>query len=68
MSARIFVTAALVLIVVASVGCVGASPAQESMAQGKAELEKGDFDLAIAAYTKAIELEPKDAQAYSNRG
>mgnify|MGYP001595382467 CR=1 FL=1 len=29
---------------------------------------KGDYDRAIADYTRAIELDPKDAITYSNRG
>ena len=29
---------------------------------------KGDFNAAIADFNRAIELNPKDAVAYSNRG
>ena len=29
---------------------------------------KGEYDLAIRDYTKAIELDPKFAYAYNNRG
>jgi tetratricopeptide (TPR) repeat protein len=35
--------------------------------RGNAYLAKGDFDRAIADYTKAIEIDPKDADAYNNR-
>jgi tetratricopeptide (TPR) repeat protein len=35
---------------------------------GDAKQQKGDSDGAIADYTKAIELNPKDARAYSRRG
>ena len=30
--------------------------------------KKGDYDRAIADYNKALELDPKDATAYNNRG
>ena len=30
--------------------------------------EKGDFDKAIADYTQAIRLDPKDAEAHFGRG
>ena len=36
--------------------------------RGDAYSEKGDYDRAIADYTKAIELKPKLAVVYSNRG
>lgn len=36
--------------------------------RGNAHYDKGEPDLAIADYTKAIELDPKDAQPYFNRG
>ena len=29
---------------------------------------RGDFDKAIADFTEAIRLDPKDAQSYQNRG
>ena len=31
-------------------------------------VKEGDYDSAIADYTKAIEIDPKDAKAYYNRG
>jgi Flp pilus assembly protein TadD len=36
--------------------------------QGNKKVEKGDFFAAKADFTKAIELSPKDAEAYYNRG
>jgi tetratricopeptide (TPR) repeat protein len=35
---------------------------------GNASADKGDFDSAIADYTKAIALNPKLAAAYDRRG
>ncbi len=35
---------------------------------GRACLDKGKYDDAIADYTKAIALDPEDAAAYTNRG
>ena len=36
--------------------------------RGMARKAKGDLDGAIADYTKAIEIDPRDAHAYYNRG
>ncbi len=36
--------------------------------RGLAHSKKGELELAIAAYTKAIELKPDYAEAYYNRG
>ena len=36
--------------------------------RGVAYANTGDYDLAIEAFTKAIELNPNLAMAYSNRG
>jgi tetratricopeptide (TPR) repeat protein len=36
--------------------------------RGNAELDKGDFDGAIADYNRVIELDPKFTDAYGNRG
>ena len=36
--------------------------------RGLAHSKKGEYDLAIAAYTRAIELNPELAEAYVNRG
>ena len=44
------------------------SPAEVSFHQGSLLLESGQFDKAIEAYSRAIELNPKYAEAYYNRG
>ena len=36
--------------------------------KGNRHLAQGQFDEAIAAYTRAIELDPESVTAYSNRG
>lgn len=36
--------------------------------RGDDYFKKEQYDLAIADYTKAIEIDPKDASAYTNRG
>ncbi len=36
--------------------------------RGNAYYRKGDYDRAIADYTRAIQLKPNDAEAYYNRG
>jgi tetratricopeptide (TPR) repeat protein len=61
---------AVVLIAVFLLPNVGASanPAKEAYQKGKACLEKKDLDAAIAAFTEAIRLDPKFAEAYSYRG
>ena len=47
---------------------VGASPAAaEAKAQGNSHFAAGENELALAAYTRAIELAPHDETLYSNR-
>jgi len=41
--------------------------AQDYFAQGDYDYERGACDLAIEDYTRAIELDPKFAEAYNNR-
>ncbi len=36
--------------------------------RGTAYIWKGDYDRAIADYTKVIEIDPRNAMAYHNRG
>ena len=38
------------------------------LTRGKASIEKGDYDGAIANYNKAIDINPRYAMAYYNRG
>src|SRR5215470_19403299 len=61
----IFVT--LSLSVVFSAGITQTS-AVDYFNRGVVEKADGDFDGAIADYTRAIELDPKYAAAYSDRG
>ena len=66
----------LSLLAVSSVLCLVAAPlvaagpksASEAVALGDSLREKGDSAVAIDAYTKAIKLDPKCANAYCNRG
>jgi tetratricopeptide (TPR) repeat protein len=63
----------LILITIALLISASATPGVEnnSIAYFKRGMDwqkKGDYDLAIANYTKAIELNPNFAMAYNNRG
>ena len=42
--------------------------AVDAFKRGISYAKKGDYDKAIADYTEAIRLDPKDAAAYYNRG
>ena len=42
--------------------------AEEANERGFSHAEKGDHDKAIADFTEAIRLDPKDADAYYYRG
>jgi tetratricopeptide (TPR) repeat protein len=43
-------------------------PAREAVEKGVSYSDKGDLDSAIAAFTEAIRLDAKYAEAYGNRG
>lgn len=45
-----------------------ADTAKDANEKGKSCLEREDFDAAVAAFTEAIRLDPKDTTAYRNRG
>jgi tetratricopeptide (TPR) repeat protein len=48
---------------------VGTASADESFyEQGKTAFEKRDYDLAIACFNKAIEVDPSNSRAYTGRG
>jgi Flp pilus assembly protein TadD len=36
--------------------------------EGNALLRRGDYEAALAAFERAVELEPGNAKAYNNRG
>jgi tetratricopeptide (TPR) repeat protein len=65
---RVIIPAICVLLVatMAVLGC--ADYAVMYLDKGSRHLAQGQFDEAIAAYTKVIELDPGYALAYSNRG
>jgi tetratricopeptide (TPR) repeat protein len=58
---RIFLSLSLLLVMTGRALC-------DYMEDGNAMYAKGDFDGAIADYTKAIELNPNNVDAYNNRG
>lgn len=41
--------------------------AEDYLAWGDSEFERGDLDTALASYSRAIELRPDSAEAYNNR-
>ena len=59
----------LVFFVIALMGCTGGNAlAIKSFNQGVENSNLNQNDKTIADYTKAIELDPKSAMAYINRG
>jgi len=65
----LFASLALLAVVLACGSSTdNADKAKQLINEGVARYEKGDLDGAIADYTKAIELDPRNAAAYNNRG
>ena len=59
----------LVFFVIAMIGCKGGNEmAKKSFNQGVENSKLQQYDKAITDYNKAIELDPKYAMAYNNRG
>ena len=61
-------TAVLIAILLLPNVAASADAAKEAYENGKACLEKQDYDGAAAAFTEAIKLDPNDAWAYRWRG
>ena len=53
---------------VATDSAASAAPAADAYLKGNVSLAKRDYDAAIASFTEAIRIDPKDAKAYSSRG
>ena len=66
----IAIAAALSLLALGSplIGACANPLANNSFNSGVDKYEQGDYQGAIADYTKAIEINPEDANAYLNRG
>ena len=62
----------MVLVLLLLVGCGTPTPALDDadayFSRGIAYLEKDEYDLAIAEFDKAIQLDPDYAKAYAFRG
>ena len=54
-------------LLLAAAGC-SSSADRDAVNRGDEAYRRGDFDSAISCYTKAIQLDPKCAKAYCNRG
>lgn len=56
----------ILMFLLASIGF--AQTANDYLARGTENFQKGQFDLAISDYSKAIDIDPQLAKAYNNRG
>ncbi len=65
-------TSVLVLLIVVVLGCAEVEKpsldAETYLNRGNAYSKKGQYDHAISDFTKAIEINPRYALAYNNRG
>ena len=63
-----FIHKSFLLILVVLVGCaINKTDPDILLNQGTEHLKNGQYDKAISDFTKAIELNPKSAEAYSRR-
>lgn len=67
---RLWIIAILLMVTLFTISCVGPQllTAEDYNKQGLSLAEQGKYYDAIKAYTKAIELDPKKADYYVNRG
>ena len=62
---NLFLTLIVTTLAILAVQQVRAQDAEAYINRGNAKSDKGDLDGAIADYSQAIQLDPKDADAYS---
>ena len=67
MTTKALSTLALILLALMCLSC-STDGAKEQTSIGDDYYGRGEFDQAIASYSKAIELDPKYENAYNNRG
>ena len=66
---RFLVTTAIALLLATSAAMAQASEEAKAIFAGaESKFAKGDYPAAIAEYTRALELDPKFAEAYVSRG
>jgi tetratricopeptide (TPR) repeat protein len=65
---NVFIAAAIIVVVAASVWLFVHIAANSVFEKGLALYEQNDYDGAIESFTKAINLESKNARAYAGRG
>ena len=63
-----FIAVTAVALVIAAYFVFGFTRAISWYNRGAANLAKGDYDQAVACFSKAIRIEPRFAEAYCNRG